>query len=130
MPTINQTLKLNTRTKKKKKDNKKALKKCPQKKGVCNKILLKTPKKPNSALRKVAQLKLLSTNKKVLAHIPGEGHNLNPFSVVLIRGGNVKDLPSVRFKVIRGVLDLKGIPTRCNGRSKYGTKNWNKIKTN
>jgi small subunit ribosomal protein S12 len=122
MPNLNQLLKSKTRLKKVKKNNKKALEKCPQKRGVCVRILTKTPKKPNSALRKVAQVRL-STKKKILAHIPGEGHNLNPFSVVLIRGGNVKDLPSVRFKVVRGVLDLKGVTGRLNGRSKYGTKN-------
>lgn len=127
MPSLNQLLKGKNRLKKVKKNNKKALEKCPQKRGVCVRILTKTPKKPNSALRKVAQVRL-STKKKILAHIPGEGHNLNPFSVVLIRGGNVKDLPSVRFKVVRGVLDLKGVTGRLNGRSKYGTKNWNKIK--
>jgi small subunit ribosomal protein S12 len=122
MPSLNQLLKKKTRLKKVKKNNKKALEKCPQKKGVCMRILTKTPKKPNSALRKVAQVRL-STKKKIYAHIPGEGHNLNPFSVVLIRGGNVKDLPSVRFKVIRGKLDLKGVTRRINARSKYGTKN-------
>jgi small subunit ribosomal protein S12 len=122
MPSLNQLLKGKNRLKKVKKNNKKALEKCPQKRGVCVRILTKTPKKPNSALRKVAQVRL-STKKKILAHIPGEGHNLNPFSVVLIRGGNVKDLPSVRFKVVRGVLDLKGVTGRLNGRSKYGTKN-------
>ena len=122
MPSLNQLLKTKTRLKKVKKNNKKALEKCPQKRGVCVRILTKTPKKPNSALRKVAQVRL-STKKKILAHIPGEGHNLNPFSVVLVRGGNVKDLPSVRFKAVRGVLDLKGVTGRLNGRSKYGTKN-------
>ena len=127
MPCLNKLLYKNIRLKKKKKKKKKALQKCPQKRGVCIRILTKTPKKPNSALRKVAQVRL-STTKKILAHIPGEGHNLNPFSVVLIRGGNVKDLPSVRFKVIRGVLDLKGVVNRSNSRSKYGTKKWNKSK--
>ena len=95
--------------------------KCPQRKGVCIKILTRSPKKPNSAQRKVARVRL--SNKKVIfVHIPGEGHNLNPFSVVLVRGGNVKDLPSVRYKAIRGVKDLEPILARMNSRSKYGTK--------
>lgn len=123
MPCLNKLLYKNIRLKKKKKNNKKALQKCPQKRGVCIRIIEKTPKKPNSALRRVAQVRL-SSQKKILAHVPGEGDKLtlSAFSVVLIRGGNVKDLPSVRFKVVRGVLDLKGVPNRSSSRSKYGTK--------
>ena len=109
------------RTKKKKKMLKKALQKCPQKKGVCVRLLTRSPKKPNSAQRRVAKIRL-STKRLILAHIPGEGHNLNPFSVVLVRGGNVKDLPGVRFKTIRGVKDLAPVANRFNGRSKYGVK--------
>ena len=94
---------------------------CPQKRGVCVKLITRSPKKPNSAQRRVAKVRL--SNKRVIyAHIPGEGHNLSPFSVVLIRGGNVKDLPGVRYKTIRGVKDLAPVLTRINGRSKYGTK--------
>jgi small subunit ribosomal protein S12 len=120
MPTIRQLIS-KCRKKKQKKNLKKALMKCPQKKGVCMKILTRSPKKPNSAQRKVVRVRL--SNKKIIfAHVPGEGHNLNPFSVVLVRGGNVKDLPSVRYKTIRGVKDLEPIYTRMNGRSKYGTK--------
>ena len=118
--TINQEHK-NLRKNKIKKNRKKALEKCPQKKGTCKQILTRSPKKPNSAQRKIAKIQL-SNKKQVFAHIPGEGHNLHPFSVVLIRGGNVKDLPSVRYRIIRGVLDLEPVYTRVKGRSKYGTK--------
>ena len=98
-----------------------ALKKCPQKKGICIKLFLRTPKKPNSALRKLATLKL-TNGKKVLAYIPGEGHNLQEYSTVLIRGGRVKDLPGVKYHMIRGQLDFNGLKTRKTSRSKYGTK--------
>ena len=120
MVTINQ-MAAGPRTKKKKKNNKKALFKCPQRKGVCVKILTRSPKKPNSARRKVAKVRL-TTRKTVFVFIPGEGHNLNAFSWVLVRGGNVKDLPSVRYKAIRGKEDLNPVLTRMNARSKYGTK--------
>ena len=119
MATINQSLK-----KKKiffKKTKKPALNMCPQKKGVCLKIFLRTPKKPNSALRKLAKLRL--TNEKIIsAYIPGEGHKLQEYSTVLIRGGRVKDLPGVKYKLIRGKLDFLGIKNRKTSRSKYGTK--------
>ena len=122
MPTKNQLLFPNT-TRKKKISRMKtpALKQCPQKKGVCIRVYTKKPKKPNSAFRKVAKIRL--TNKsEIIAYIPGEGHNLQEHSIVLIRGGRVKDLPGVKYHVIRGVQDLQGIPTRRQGRSKYGTK--------
>ena len=118
--TINQEYK-NIRGGKQKKNRKKALGKCPQKKGTCKQILTRSPKKPNSAQRKIAKIQL-SNKRQVFAHVPGEGHNLHPFSVVLVRGGNVKDLPSVRYKTVRGVLDLDPISTRVKGRSKYGAK--------
>jgi small subunit ribosomal protein S12 len=99
----------------------KALKQCPQKKGICLKVYEMKPKKPNSAQRKVAKVKL-STGVPVLTYIPGEGHNLQEHAVVLVRGGRVKDLPGVNYHLVRGVLDFKGIPHRKNARSKYGTK--------
>ena len=120
MATLNQ-IGNNPRVKKNKKNLKKALMRCPQKRGVCVKLLTRSPKKPNSAQRRVAKVRL-SSKRVIYAHIPGEGHNLSPFSVVLIRGGNVKDLPGVRYKTIRGVKDLAPVLTRTNGRSKYGTK--------
>lgn len=120
MPTYNQLYK-KKRIKKIKKIKTPALQRCPQKKGICLKLVLRTPKKPNSALRKLAKLKL--TNKKVIyAYIPGEGHNLQPYSTVLIRGGRVKDLPGVKYHLIRGKLDLSGLKNRKSSRSKYGTK--------
>ena len=98
-----------------------ALKSCPQKRGVCIRVYTTTPKKPNSALRKVAKIRL--TNKReVIAYIPGEGHNLQEHSVVLIRGGRVRDLPGVRYHVLRGVLDTQGVKDRKKSRSKYGAK--------
>jgi small subunit ribosomal protein S12 len=98
-----------------------ALKSCPQKRGVCTRVYTSTPKKPNSALRKVARVRL--TNRiDVTAYIPGEGHNLQEHSIVLIRGGRVKDLPGVRYHIIRGTLDTAGVADRKQGRSKYGTK--------
>ena len=98
-----------------------ALMKCPQRKGVCLKIVIRTPKKPNSALRKTAKLKL-SNSKKIVAYIPGEGHNLQQYSSVLMRGGRVKDLPGVKYHLIRGKYDFSGIKSRKTARSRYGTK--------
>jgi small subunit ribosomal protein S12 len=103
-----------------------ALKKCPQRKGICTKVYTITPKKPNSAIRKVARVKLTS-GFEVTTYIPGEGHNLQEHSIVLIRGGRVKDLPGVRYKVIRGVLDSAGVKDRKKSRSKYGTRKTKKI---
>lgn len=122
MPTTNQILNKNTqRTHKTRVKKTPALNRCPQKKGVCIRVYTKKPKKPNSAFRKVAKIRL--TNKhEVIAYIPGEGHNLQEHSVVMIRGGRVKDLPGVKYHIIRGVLDLQGLPNRRQGRSKYGTK--------
>lgn len=126
MPTYNQLLK-NIRKQKKKKNRVVALQKCPQKKGICSKVLTMTPKKPNSALRKIVRLRL--TNRaKVTAHIPGEGHNLQQFSIVLIRGGRVNDLPGVKYRIIRGKYDSQPLYKRIRGRSKYGAKNITKIK--
>ncbi len=98
-----------------------ALQKCPQKKGVCTKVYIKTPKKPNSALRKVAKVKLTNEHS-VICYIPGIGHSLQEHSVVLIRGGRVQDLPGVKYHIIRGKYDLTGVLTRKTSRSKYGTK--------
>jgi small subunit ribosomal protein S12 len=120
MPTINQLCK-KKRPVKKQPNRVPALNKCPQKKGVCTKIFLRTPKKPNSALRKLAQLKL-TNGKKVSAYIPGEGHNLQEYSSVIIRGGRVKDLPGIKYTILRGKLDFSGLKGRKTSRSKYGTK--------
>ena len=120
MPTLNQILK-NKRTPKKSIKKVPALEHCPQKKGVCIRVFTKTPKKPNSAIRKVAKVRL-SNGYEVIAMIPGEGHNLQEHSVVLLRGGRTKDLPGIKYKVVRGVLDLEGVSSRRNARSKYGTK--------
>ncbi len=98
-----------------------ALDSCPQKRGVCTRVYTTTPKKPNSALRKVAKVRL-TNQTEVIAYIPGEGHNLQEHSIVLIRGGRVKDLPGVRYHIIRGALDTAGVKDRKQGRSKYGTK--------
>ncbi|MBK8232021.1 MAG: 30S ribosomal protein S12 [Candidatus Eisenbacteria bacterium] len=98
-----------------------ALKACPQKRGVCTRVYTTTPKKPNSALRKVARVRL-TNNIEVTAYIPGEGHNLQEHSIVLIRGGRVKDLPGVRYHIVRGALDTSGVDGRNRSRSKYGTK--------
>ena len=98
-----------------------ALDACPQKRGVCTRVYTTTPKKPNSALRKVARIRL-SNSQEVTAYIPGEGHNLQEHSIVLIRGGRVKDLPGVRYHIIRGTLDTQGVQDRRQGRSKYGAK--------
>lgn len=120
MPTINQLVR-NGREKVSKKANVPALQKCPQKRGVCVRVYTTTPKKPNSALRKVARVRL-TNGFEVTAYIPGEGHNLQEHSVVLIRGGRVKDLPGVRYHIIRGTLDAIGVQDRRKSRSKYGTK--------
>ena len=120
MPTINQLVRKG-RKKIKSKTTAPALKACPQKRGVCVRVYTTTPKKPNSALRKVARVRL-TNGIEVTTYIPGEGHNLQEHSVVLIRGGRVKDLPGVRYHVIRGHLDVMGVDDRRNGRSKYGTK--------
>ena len=120
MPTINQLCK-KKRLSKKKINKTPALSMCPQKKGVCLKIFIRTPKKPNSALRKLARIKLTNT-KKINAYIPGEGHNLQEYSTVLIRGGRVPDLPGIKYHIVRGKLDLTGIKNRKTSRSKYGTK--------
>jgi small subunit ribosomal protein S12 len=98
-----------------------ALKGCPQRRGVCTRVYTSTPKKPNSALRKVARVRL-TNQMEVTAYIPGEGHNLQEHSIVLIRGGRVKDLPGVRYHVIRGTMDTSGVADRTQSRSKYGTK--------
>ncbi|MCX7991882.1 MAG: 30S ribosomal protein S12 [Proteobacteria bacterium] len=120
MPTINQLVKRG-REKVKRKSKSPALTNCPQRRGVCVRVYTTTPKKPNSALRKVARVRL--TNKyEVTSYIPGEGHNLQEHSVVLIRGGRVKDLPGVRYHIIRGALDSAGVQNRKKSRSKYGTK--------
>jgi small subunit ribosomal protein S12 len=120
MTRLSQRIK-NNKTLYKTKTKSPALKKSPQKKGVCLRVYTRTPKKPNSAIRKVARVRL-TNGTDVIAYIPGEGHNLQEHSVVLVRGGRVKDLPGVRYHLIRGVYDLQGISSRKNGRSKYGTK--------
>ena len=120
MPTINQLVRKG-RESIVKKSTAPALKECPQKRGVCTRVYTTTPKKPNSALRKVARVRL-TNGIEVTAYIPGIGHNLQEHSVVLIRGGRVKDLPGVRYHVIRGTLDSAGTNNRINSRSKYGTK--------
>ncbi len=120
MPTINQLIRFGRKTIKKK-TKCPALDACPQKRGVCTKITTLTPKKPNSALRKVARVRL-SNSQEVWAYIPGEGHNLQEHAVVLIRGGRVKDLPGVRYHIIRGTQDTAGVEGRTQSRSKYGTK--------
>ncbi len=120
MPTINQLVRQN-RVKVKRKSKSPALQSCPQKRGVCTRVYTTTPKKPNSALRKVARVRL-SNGIEITAYIPGEGHNLQEHSIVLVRGGRVKDLPGVRYHIIRGTLDAAGVQDRKQGRSKYGTK--------
>ena len=120
MPTINQLIK-NGRQRVKKKIKTPALRGCPQKRGVCIRVYTSTPKKPNSALRKVARVRL-TNGIEVTSYIPGIGHNLQEHSVVLIRGGRVKDLPGIRYHIIRGTLDSLGVEDRRRGRSKYGTK--------
>lgn len=120
MPTINQLIKKG-RTHKHKKTKSPALTRCPQKRGVCTRVMTFTPKKPNSALRKVARVRL-TNGIEVTAYIPGVGHNLQEHSAVLIRGGRVKDLPGVRYHIIRGTLDTLGVEDRKKARSKYGSK--------
>ena len=120
MPTINQLIRKG-RTKQTIKSKAPALDNCPQRRGVCTRVYTTTPKKPNSALRKIARVRL-TNGIEVTAYIPGEGHNLQEHSIVLIRGGRVKDLPGVRYHIIRGALDTAGVNDRNNGRSKYGTK--------
>jgi len=120
MFTKNQLLIKNLRLKKFKKIKKLLINKCPQKKGTCVKVFTMPPKKPNSASRKVAKVLLLSTKKNILCHIPGIKHNLQKYSTVLIRGGRVKDLPTVKYRVIRGKFDLKKVYDRSKARSKYG----------
>lgn len=120
MPTINQLVR-NPRVTPKAKSKVKDLNACPQKRGVCLQVKTVTPKKPNSALRKVARVRL-SNGKEITAYIGGEGHNLQEHSIVLVRGGRVRDLPGVRYHVVRGTLDCLGVDARKKGRSKYGVK--------
>ena len=120
MPTINQLIRKGRKLIKQK-GNTPALNSCPQKRGVCIRVYTSTPKKPNSALRKVARVRL-TNQMEVTAYIPGEGHNLQEHSIVLIRGGRVKDLPGVRYHIIRGTMDTSGVADRKRGRSKYGTR--------
>ena len=120
MPTINQLVK-NGRKAKTRKSKARALKACPQRRGICTQVTTRTPKKPNSALRKIARVRL-TNGEEVTAYIGGEGHNLQEHSVVLIKGGRVRDLPGVRYHVVRGALDSLGVDARRRGRSKYGTK--------
>ncbi|MEZ4873362.1 MAG: 30S ribosomal protein S12 [Bdellovibrionales bacterium] len=120
MPTINQLIR-SERKQQKEKSKSPALTRCPQRRGVCTRVFTTTPKKPNSALRKVARVRL-SNGFEVNSYIPGIGHNLQEHSVVLIRGGRVKDLPGVRYHIVRGVLDTQGVNNRLRSRSKYGTK--------
>ena len=120
MPTVNQLVKKG-RVTKKYKSKSPALERCPQKRGVCTRVFTTTPKKPNSAMRKVARIRL-TNNIEVTGYIPGIGHNLQEHSIVLIRGGRVKDLPGVRYHVIRGSLDCEGVQDRLKGRSKYGSR--------
>ena len=120
MPTITQLIK-SGRVLKRKKTKSPALKACPQRRGVCLQVKTMTPKKPNSALRKIARVRL-TTGIEVTAYIPGEGHNLQEHSIVLVRGGRVKDLPGVRYHIVRGTLDAAGVNQRKQSRSKYGAK--------
>ncbi len=120
MPTISQLIRKG-RKPIKAKTTAPALKSCPQRRGVCTRVYTSTPKKPNSALRKVARVRLTS-GVEVTAYIPGEGHNLQEHSIVLVRGGRVKDLPGIRYHIIRGTLDASGVQDRRKGRSKYGAK--------
>jgi small subunit ribosomal protein S12 len=120
MPTINQLVRKG-RQKVVKKSKSPALVGCPQRRGVCTRVYTTTPKKPNSALRKVAKVRLTS-GYEVISYIPGEGHNLQEHSIVLVRGGRVKDLPGVKYHIIRGALDTAGVKGRVHSRSKYGTK--------
>ena len=120
MPTIQQLVRKGRRDKVRKTKSP-ALNTCPQRRGVCTRVYTTTPKKPNSALRKVAKVRL-TNGIEVIAYIPGEGHNLQEHSIVLVRGGRVKDLPGVKYHIVRGALDTSGVDDRRQGRSKYGTK--------
>ena len=120
MPTIQQLVRKGRRSKRRK-ETTPALKGAPQRRGVCTRVFTTTPKKPNSALRKVARVRLTS-GMEVTAYIPGEGHNLQEHSIVLLRGGRVKDLPGVRYKIVRGTLDTSGVGQRRQSRSRYGAK--------
>ena len=120
MPTINQLIR-HGRKKIQKKTKSPALRGCPQKRGSCLQVKTQTPKKPNSALRKIARVRLMN-GIEATCYIPGEGHNLQEHNIVLVRGGRIKDLPGVRYHIIRGALGTSGVPDRRNGRSKYGTK--------
>jgi len=120
MPTIQQLIR-KSRKSKNKKGKSPALTNCPQRRGVCLQVKTMTPKKPNSALRKIARVRL-SNKMEVTSYIPGEGHNLQEHSIVLVRGGRVKDLPGVRYHIVRGTLDTAGVDKRKKSRSKYGTK--------
>jgi small subunit ribosomal protein S12 len=120
MPTINQLVRKGRRVQKSRSKSP-VLQSCPQKRGVCLSVKTQTPKKPNSALRKIARVRL-SNNREITAYIPGEGHNLQEHSIVLIRGGRVRDLPGVRYHIIRGTLDTSGVEGRKQQRSKYGQK--------
>ena len=120
MPTINQLVRM-SRIQQKNRTKSPALKGCPQRRGVCLQVKTMTPKKPNSALRKIARVRL-TNSVEVTAYIPGEGHNLQEHSIVLVRGGRVKDLPGVRYHIVRGTLDTQGVANRKRSRSKYGAK--------
>ncbi len=120
MPTINQLIRKGRKTPIKRSKSP-VLESCPQKRGVCLQVKTQTPKKPNSALRKIARVRL-SNGKEITAYIPGEGHNLQEHSVVLVRGGRVRDLPGVRYHILRGTLDTSGVDGRSQSRSKYGSK--------
>lgn len=120
MPTIQQLVRKG-RTQIKRKSKSAALDSCPQRRGVCTRVYTTTPKKPNSAMRKVAKVRLTNSTE-IIAYIPGEGHNLQEHSIVLVRGGRVKDLPGVRYHIVRGALDTAGVEGRGQRRSKYGTK--------
>jgi small subunit ribosomal protein S12 len=120
MPTINQLVRKGRKSHTKKSKSR-ALQNCPQRRGVCLQVTTRTPKKPNSALRKVARVRL-SNGQEITAYIPGEGHNLQEHSIVLVRGGRVRDLPGVRYHILRGVLDTSGVDGRKQSRSLYGTK--------
>ena len=120
MPTINQLIR-KSRKKILEKSNSPALQRCPHRRGVCLQVRTRTPKKPNSALRKIARVRL-TNGIEVTAYIPGEGHNLQEHSIVMIRGGRVKDLPGVRYHIVRGTFDASGVESRRRGRSKYGAK--------
>lgn len=123
MPTINQLCKYKRKKKLTiSKTKTPALKACPQKKGICVKIITRTPKKPNSGIRKLVKLRLTSQKQRIMAYIPGEGHNLQEYATVLMRGGRVKDLPGIKYSLIRGKLDFSGLTSRKTSRSKYGTK--------